>query len=53
MMELGAETVFVGSGILSRGIPPEGDCHRGRGTYYKDAKKLAQLSEDLGERSSA
>jgi pyridoxal 5'-phosphate synthase pdxS subunit len=50
MMELGAETVFVGSGIFKSGDPS----HRataivGAVTYFRDPKKLAQLSEDLGE----
>jgi pyridoxal 5'-phosphate synthase pdxS subunit len=50
MMELGAETVFVGSGIFKSGDPARrATAIVGAVTYYKDAKKLAQLSEDLGE----
>lgn len=50
MMQLGAEGVFVGSGIFKSGN------HEKRAaaivqavTNYNDAKKLAELSEDLGE----
>jgi pyridoxal 5'-phosphate synthase pdxS subunit len=50
MMELGAETVFVGSGIFKSGDPARrATAIVGAVTYYKDAKKLAELSEDLGE----
>ena len=50
MMQLGAEGVFVGSGIFKSGNPEK----RARAivqavTNYKDAKMLAELSEDLGE----
>jgi pyridoxal 5'-phosphate synthase pdxS subunit len=50
MMQLGAETVFVGSGIFKSGDPAK----RARAivlavTHYKDAAKLAEISEDLGE----
>ena len=50
MMQLGAEGVFVGSGIFKSGDPAK----RAKAivqavTNYKDAKKLAELSEDLGE----
>lgn len=50
MMQLGAEGVFVGSGIFKSGDPEK----RARAivqavTNYKDAKLLAELSEDLGE----
>ena len=50
MMELGAETVFVGSGIFKSGDPARrATAIVGAVTYFKDPKKLAQLSEDLGE----
>ncbi len=50
MMQLGAEGVFVGSGIFKSGNPEK----RARAivqavTNYKDARLLAELSEDLGE----
>ncbi|MGN0291666.1 MAG: pyridoxal 5'-phosphate synthase lyase subunit PdxS [Lachnospiraceae bacterium] len=50
MMQLGAEGVFVGSGIFKSGNPAK----RARAivqavTNYKDAKLLAELSKDLGE----
>ena len=50
MMQLGAEGVFVGSGIFKSGNPEK----RARAivqavTNYQDAKLLASLSEDLGE----
>lgn len=50
MMQLGAEGVFVGSGIFKSGNPSK----RARAivqavTNYNDAKLVAELSEDLGE----
>lgn len=50
MMQLGAEGVFVGSGIFKSGNPAK----RARAivqavTNYNDPKILAELSEDLGE----
>lgn len=50
MMQLGAEGVFVGSGIFKSGNPAK----RAQAivkavTNYNDAKMLAQLSENLGE----
>ncbi|MFM9872285.1 MAG: pyridoxal 5'-phosphate synthase lyase subunit PdxS [Fimbriimonadaceae bacterium] len=50
MMQLGAETVFVGSGIFKSGDPAK----RARAIvesvlFYKDAKKLAEISKNLGE----
>lgn len=50
MMQLGAEGVFVGSGIFKSGNP----ARRARSivqavTNYRDAKLIAELSEDLGE----
>ena len=50
MMQLGAEGVFVGSGIFKSGDPVK------RATaivqavkHYKDAKLIADISEDIGE----
>ncbi|MGI1658443.1 MAG: pyridoxal 5'-phosphate synthase lyase subunit PdxS [Desulfitobacterium sp.] len=50
MMQLGAEGVFVGSGIFKSGDP----ARRAQAivkavTNYQDPKVLAELSEDLGE----
>lgn len=50
LMQLGAEGVFVGSGIFKSGNPAK----RAQAivkavTNYNDAKMLAELSEDLGE----
>ena len=50
MMQLGAEGVFVGSGIFKSGDPKK----RARAiveavTHYTDPKIIAELSEDLGE----
>jgi pyridoxal 5'-phosphate synthase pdxS subunit len=50
MMQLGAEAVFVGSGIFKSSDPPA----RARAivlatTHYKDPAKLAEVSETLGE----
>lgn len=50
MMRLGAEGVFVGSGIFKSGDPAK----RAQAivkavTNFNDAKMLAELSEDLGE----
>jgi len=50
MRQLGAETVFVGSGIFKSGDPvkrAKAIVHAA--THYEDAKRLASLSEDLGE----
>jgi len=49
-MMLGAEAVFVGSGIFKSGDPAE----RAKRivdavTYWNDPEKLAQISENLGE----
>ena len=50
MMQLGAEGVFVGSGIFKSGNPKKrGDAIVKAVTNYKDAKMLAELSSDLGE----
>lgn len=50
MMQLGAETCFVGSGIFKSGDP----ARRAQAIvesvlFYKDAKKLAEISRNLGE----
>lgn len=50
MMKLGAETVFVGSGIFKSGDP----ARRARAIvesvlYYKEPAKLAEISRNLGE----
>lgn len=50
MMQLGSEGVFVGSGIFKSENPEK----RARAivlatTYYKDADKLAEISERIGE----
>ena len=50
MMQLGAEGVFVGSGIFKSGDPAK----RARAivqavTNFRDAKLISELSEDLGE----
>ena len=50
MMRLGAEGVFVGSGIFKSGNPAKRAAAIVQAvTNYKDAKLLAELSEDLGE----
>lgn len=50
MMQLGAEGVFVGSGIFKSGNPDKRAAAIVQAvTNYNDAKKLAELSEDLGE----
>jgi pyridoxal 5'-phosphate synthase pdxS subunit len=50
MMKLGAETVFVGSGIFKSGDPVK----RAKAIvesvlFYKDPKKLGEISKNLGE----
>lgn len=50
MMRIGAETVFVGSGIFKSGDP----ARRAKAIvdsvlFYNDAKKLAEISRNLGE----
>ncbi|APZ48448.1 pyridoxal biosynthesis lyase PdxS [Jeotgalibaca sp. PTS2502] len=50
MMQLGAEGVFVGSGVFKSGNPEK----RAKAiveavAHYKDATKLAEISTDLGE----
>ena len=50
MMQLGAEGVFVGSGIFKSGNPAKRAAAIVQAvTNYNDPKKLAELSEDLGE----
>lgn len=50
MMQLGAEGVFVGSGIFKSGNPQKRAASIVKAvTNYNDAKLLAELSEDLGE----
>ena len=50
MMQLGAEGVFVGSGIFKSGNPKKrADAIVKAVTNYKDAKMFAELSADLGE----
>ncbi len=50
MMQLGAEGVFVGSGIFKSGNPKKrANAIVKAVTNYNDAKMLAKLSEDLGE----
>ena len=49
MMQLGAEGVFVGSGIFKSGNPAKRAAAIVQAvTNYKDAKRIAELSEDLG-----
>jgi pyridoxal 5'-phosphate synthase pdxS subunit len=50
MMQLGAEAIFVGSGIFKSGDPEK----RARAivlaaAHYNDPKVLAEVSENLGE----
>ena len=51
MMQLGAEGVFVGSGIFKSGTNPAKRANAivKAVTNYTDAKMIAELSEDLGE----
>lgn len=50
MMQLGAEGVFVGSGIFKSGNPEKrARAIVGAVTNFEDAELLASLSEDLGE----
>lgn len=50
MMQLGAEGVFVGSGIFKSGDPKKRAAAIVKAvTNYTDQKTLAELSEDLGE----
>ena len=50
MMQLGAEGVFVGSGIFKSGDPAKRAAAIVKAvTNFNDAKLIAELSEDLGE----
>lgn len=50
MMQLGAEGVFVGSGIFKSGNPAKRAAAIVKAvTNYNDSKLVAELSEDLGE----
>lgn len=50
MMQFGAEGVFVGSGIFKSGNPEKRAAAIVKAvTNFKDAKLIAELSEDLGE----
>lgn len=50
MMHLGAETVFVGSGIFKSGDPAKRAKAIVESVLFKDdPRKLAEISEDLGE----
>ena len=50
MMQLGAEGVFVGSGIFKSGNPAKRAASIVKAvTNFTDAKMIAELSEDLGE----
>lgn len=50
MMQLGAEGVFVGSGIFKSGNPAKRAAAIVKAvTNFNDAKLIAELSEDLGE----
>lgn len=61
MMQLGAEAVFVGSGIFKAGASTADKSHRrelqlrrataivSAVTFYDDARKVAEVSEGLGE----
>ena len=50
MMQLGAEGVFVGSGIFKSGDPAKRAAAIVKAvTNFTDAKPIAELSEDLGE----
>jgi len=49
-MQLGAEGVFVGSGIFKSGDPAKRAAAIVKAVAnYNDARQLAKLSEDLGE----
>lgn len=50
MMQLGAEGVFVGSGIFKSGNPAKRVAAIVQAiTNFTDAKRIAELSKDLGE----
>jgi pyridoxal 5'-phosphate synthase pdxS subunit len=50
MMQLGADGVFVGSGIFKSGDPAKRAAAIVKATtYFKDAKVIAEASRGLGE----
>ena len=50
MMQLGADGVFVGSGIFKSGNPAKRAASIVKAvSNFKDAELLAEVSEDLGE----
>jgi len=50
MMQLGAESVFVGSGIFKSADPaPRARAIVDAVTHYKDPKRLAEVSKNLGD----
>ncbi len=50
MMQLGVDGVFVGSGIFKSADPAKrAKAIVGATTHYQDAKKIAELSRDLGD----
>ncbi len=50
MMQLGAETVFVGSGIFKSSNPqPRAEAIVQAVTHYQDPAVLARVSKNLGE----
>jgi pyridoxal 5'-phosphate synthase pdxS subunit len=50
MMQLGADGVFVGSGVFKSGDPRKRAKAIVRAvTHYNDPKLLAEISENLGE----
>ena len=54
MMQLGAEGVFVGSGIFKSGNPAKRAAAIVQAvTNFTDAKRIAELSKDLGEAMAA
>ena len=53
LMQLGVDGVFVGSGIFKSGRPEKRAKAMAEAvTHYNNAKKLAELSEDLGDAMS-
>ena len=49
-MQLGVDGVFVGSGIFKSANPTKrANAMAQAVTYYNNAAKIAELSEDLGE----
>ena len=53
LMQLGVDGVFVGSGIFKSGNPAKRAYAMAQAvTHFDDSKKLAELSEDLGEAMS-